>query len=366
MGKIGTEVAKDAADIVLIDDDFSNIVKGIKQGRNIFDILKRIIGYNLTSNIPEILPFIGLVIFQFPLPLTTILILCIDVGTDVYPNITFSFEVAEKSIMLRPPRNIKTDRLCNLKLFGWAYLFNGVIQNMACFLSYFVIMNDYGFRPGNLFFFVLKEAYIPSSSDYYNPYDEYKGNSVAFLAENNNLLGLSENTQKVLIDSRLSSISWSNNAHINIDQRIAFYKESEDFWGDCVFDSTGMEYDGPVCYRVEALRHAQGGFLAAIIVTQVTNALNWRTKLTSIYKHKLTNMALNYCYIIEFILINLLLYVPGLNTAFGVRPLRIEHFLPAAGLTIIWYFYAEFTKYLMRKLKEPDGSPGFFYRAFFY
>ena len=92
MGLIGTEVAKDAADIVLLDDDFSNIVKGIKRGRVIFDTLKRIVGYNLTSNIPELLPVLGVVIFQFPIPLTTILMLCIDCGTNIYPNICFSFE----------------------------------------------------------------------------------------------------------------------------------------------------------------------------------------------------------------------------------------------------------------------------------
>ena len=366
MGKIGTEVAKDAADIVLLDDDFSNIVKGIKQGRNIFDILKRIIGYNLTSNIAELLPFIGFVIFQFPLPLTTILILCMDVGTNIYPNITFSFEVAEESIMLRPPRNIKTDRLCTAQLFGWAYFFCGVTMNFACFLTYFVIMNDYGFRPGSLFFYVLKEVYIPASSDVYNPYDQYKGNSIAFLADNAEYLGLNENSKEVLINSRLTTISWSNDAHINVDQRIAFYQESEDFWGDCVFDSRGMEYDGPVCFRVEALRHAQGGFLLAIIITQVVNALNWRTKISSIYVHKLTNVQLNLCYIVEFALICLLLYVPGFNTAFAVRPLRIEHFLPPTGLCIIWYFHVELTKYLIRCIKQPDGSPGFFYRAFFY
>ncbi|MFM7854240.1 MAG: HAD-IC family P-type ATPase, partial [Flammeovirgaceae bacterium] len=71
MGKVGTDVAKEAADILLLDDNFANIVKGIKRGRIIFDCLKKVTGYNLTSNVTELIPFVGFVIFQFPLPLTT-------------------------------------------------------------------------------------------------------------------------------------------------------------------------------------------------------------------------------------------------------------------------------------------------------
>lgn len=126
MGKIGTDVAKDSADILLLDDHFPNIIKGIKQGRVIFDILKKIIGYNLTSNIPELLPFLGFIVFQIPLPLSTILILCIDVGTDVLPNLTQSYEHPESGLMDRPPRNSKTDKLATLRLFMFGYFFTGI------------------------------------------------------------------------------------------------------------------------------------------------------------------------------------------------------------------------------------------------
>jgi len=126
MGKVGTDVAKDAADILLLDDNFPNILKGVKQGRVIFETLKKIIGYNLSSNIPELFPFLGYTILQFPLPLSTILILCIDVGTDILPNICQAYEAPEKGILLRKPRNIKTDKLCTLKLFIYGYFFTGV------------------------------------------------------------------------------------------------------------------------------------------------------------------------------------------------------------------------------------------------
>lgn len=79
----GSDVAKNAADMLLLDDNFSSIVNGVEEGRLIFDNLKKSIAYTLSSNIPEILPFIFFIIFATPLPLSTVLILCIDLGTDM-------------------------------------------------------------------------------------------------------------------------------------------------------------------------------------------------------------------------------------------------------------------------------------------
>ena len=83
MGIAGTEVSKEAADMILLDDDFSTIVHGVEEGRLIFDNLKKSIVYTLTSNIPELLPFLAMIIFDIPLPLGTITILMIDLGTDM-------------------------------------------------------------------------------------------------------------------------------------------------------------------------------------------------------------------------------------------------------------------------------------------
>lgn len=105
MGITGSDVAKDAADMILLNDDFSNIVIGIEEGRKIFDNLKKCITYVLTSNIPELLPFLGFIIFRIPLPLTTVLILCIDLGTDLLPSTSFVFEDSEMDIMTRKPRS---------------------------------------------------------------------------------------------------------------------------------------------------------------------------------------------------------------------------------------------------------------------
>jgi sodium/potassium-transporting ATPase subunit alpha len=105
MGITGSDVAKDSADMILLNDDFSNIVIGIEEGRKIFDNLKKSISYCLTSNIPELVPVVGAIIFQIPMPLSSILIILISAGTDLIPSVGFSFEESEIDIMLRRPRH---------------------------------------------------------------------------------------------------------------------------------------------------------------------------------------------------------------------------------------------------------------------
>jgi sodium/potassium-transporting ATPase subunit alpha len=147
MGIMGSEVSKNAADMILLDDNFASIVAGVEEGRLIFDNLKKSICYTLTSNIPEISPFISQVLFDIPLPLSTILILGIDLGTDMVPAISMAYETAEADIMKRPPRNAKVDRLVTKKLIHLAYLQIGIMQAMSGFYVYMVVLNDYGFPP---------------------------------------------------------------------------------------------------------------------------------------------------------------------------------------------------------------------------
>ena len=111
MGIAGSDVSKQAADMILLDDNFASIVVGIEEGRLIFDNIKKSIDYTLTSNIPEITPFLLFIIANIPLPLGTVTILCIDLGTDMVPAISLAYEKAECDIMRRPPRNPFTDKL---------------------------------------------------------------------------------------------------------------------------------------------------------------------------------------------------------------------------------------------------------------
>uniref|UniRef100_A0A915LA78 Cation-transporting P-type ATPase C-terminal domain-containing protein n=1 Tax=Romanomermis culicivorax TaxID=13658 RepID=A0A915LA78_ROMCU len=113
MGITGSDVSKEAADMILLDDNFASIVCGVEEGRIIFDNLKKSIAYTLTSNIPEILPFLLFVIIGIPLALSTVTILCIDLGTDLMPAIALAYERAESDIMRRQPRDPYKDRLVN-------------------------------------------------------------------------------------------------------------------------------------------------------------------------------------------------------------------------------------------------------------
>ncbi|XP_006900990.1 PREDICTED: sodium/potassium-transporting ATPase subunit alpha-3 isoform X1 [Elephantulus edwardii] len=150
MGIAGSDVSKQAADMILLDDNFASIVTGVEEGRLIFDNLKKSIAYTLTSNIPEITPFLLFIMANIPLPLGTITILCIDLGTDMVPAISLAYEAAESDIMKRQPRNPRTDKLVNERLISMAYGQIGMIQALGGFFSYFVILAENGFLPGNL------------------------------------------------------------------------------------------------------------------------------------------------------------------------------------------------------------------------
>merc|ERR1739838_516363 len=150
MGIAGSDVSKQAADMILLDDNFASIVTGVEEGRLIFDNLKKSIAYTLTSNIPEITPFLFFILCDVPLPLGTVTILCIDLGTDMVPAISMAYERAESDIMKRPPRNPFTDKLVNERLISMAYGQIGMIQASAGFFVYFVILAENGFWPSKL------------------------------------------------------------------------------------------------------------------------------------------------------------------------------------------------------------------------
>lgn len=145
MGISGSEVSKEAADMIILDDNFATIVNGIEEGRLIFDNLKKSVYYLLTSNVPEILPFLLFVILEIPQVLSVMAIILIDVGTDLWPGISLAYEKAESDIMKRKPRDMKKDKLVNARLICITYFQIGVIQAAAGFTCYFFLMSTYGF-----------------------------------------------------------------------------------------------------------------------------------------------------------------------------------------------------------------------------
>ncbi len=139
MGLSGTEVAKEASDMVLLDDNFATIVNAVEEGRTIYSNIKKFIAYILTSNVPEILPFIAFVLLGIPLPLTVVLILAIDLGSDLLPALGLGSEKLESDVMKEPPRSRK-ERLLSSQLLFVSYGIVGVLQAAAGFFAYFYVL----------------------------------------------------------------------------------------------------------------------------------------------------------------------------------------------------------------------------------
>ncbi|KAG6798721.1 sodium/potassium-transporting ATPase subunit alpha [Apis mellifera caucasica] len=150
MGIAGSDVSKEVADLILLNDDFASIVTGIEEGRRLFDNLKSSIGYTLASNVPEILPFLAFILLGIPLPVGVICILCIDLGTDMWPAISLAYEKSESDIMLRKPRIPLKDHLVSRSLLFMSYGQIGIIEACAGFFTYFVVMAEHGFLPYTL------------------------------------------------------------------------------------------------------------------------------------------------------------------------------------------------------------------------
>ncbi|XP_052124315.1 sodium/potassium-transporting ATPase subunit alpha-1-like [Frankliniella occidentalis] len=150
MGITGTDVSKDAADMILLDDNFSSIVAAVEQGRVVSDNLQKSIAYVLTSNAPEIVPFILQVVLAIPLPLSIALVLIIDAVTDLWPSISLAYEQPEENVMRREPRDPYTHRLVSGRLLAAAYLQVGGVQAAAALVSYYTVFIDSGFSPASL------------------------------------------------------------------------------------------------------------------------------------------------------------------------------------------------------------------------
>lgn len=218
----GSEVAKNAADMLLLDDNFCSIVNGVEQGRVVFDNLKKSITYTLTSNIPELTPFLTFIVIQCPLPLSTILILCIDLGTDVLPAVSFAYEYPELDIMERMPRNSKYDSLVTRKVIGHAYMTNGFVQSFVAFLTWLQVLNDYGIKPTSTLFLALEDGYFPSEDDVYDPDQPNFGNS------------------NFGDDNWKTKLFWDGSTDSHLDIRLFYVHRNRETWSKCRWDPTDI------------------------------------------------------------------------------------------------------------------------------
>ena len=147
MGRSGTDVAREAADMVLLDDNFASIAAAIEEGRAVFANIRNFLTYILTSNVPELIPYLAFVVFRIPLPLTIIQILAVDLGTDMLPALGLGAEKPDPAIMKEPPRR-RSERLLNWPLLTRAYLFLGLMQAAAAMSAYWFVLRSGGWHFG--------------------------------------------------------------------------------------------------------------------------------------------------------------------------------------------------------------------------
>jgi len=149
MGVNGTEVAREASDMILLDDNFASIVAAIEEGRTVYYNIKKFVTYILSSNIPEIVPYILQFFLMIPLPLSVIQILTIDLGSDMLPGLSLGNEKPERDIMDRPPVG-KDERILDAEVFKRGYFFLGMIEGVAAMAAFLGFLFLSGWQYGDL------------------------------------------------------------------------------------------------------------------------------------------------------------------------------------------------------------------------
>ena len=144
MGQNGTDVAREAADIVLLDDNFATLVSAVEQGRSVYQNIRKFMTYIFASNVAEIVPFLLMVILKIPPALVVLQILAIDLGTDMIPALALGAEPAEPGTMSLPPRP-KSKRLLDRSLLTRAYGFLGPLEAIAGMMVFFAVWGQQGY-----------------------------------------------------------------------------------------------------------------------------------------------------------------------------------------------------------------------------
>ena len=157
MGRGGTDVAKEAADMVLLDDDFASIVSAVREGRRIFDNIRKFIRYTMTSNSGELWTLVLAPLLGLPIPLLPVHILWINLVTDGFPGLALATEVEERGVMQRPPRPPRESIFAH----GMSHhiLVIGLLMGVSCLASQVIAMQQ-GWHWQTIVFTVLTLAQL--------------------------------------------------------------------------------------------------------------------------------------------------------------------------------------------------------------
>jgi magnesium-transporting ATPase (P-type) len=147
MGRSGTDVAREAADLVLLDDNFATIVAAIEQGRTTFANARRFLTYHLTDNVAELTPFIVWALSggRFPLALSVLQVLCLDIGTDILPAVALGAEPSSPRALARPPYG---RHLIDRAVLFRSLIVLGLTESIVETAAFLASLSSSGWRPG--------------------------------------------------------------------------------------------------------------------------------------------------------------------------------------------------------------------------
>jgi magnesium-transporting ATPase (P-type) len=150
MGASGTDVAREAATMVLTNDDFASIVAAVREGRTVYENIRKFVVYIFAHATPEVVPFLVFALSggAIPLPLTALQILAIDLGTETLPALALGREPAEPDLMRQPPRPRQENILTRAMLMrAWVWL--GLLEAALVMGGFLFVLLRAGWSPGD-------------------------------------------------------------------------------------------------------------------------------------------------------------------------------------------------------------------------
>jgi len=287
--------------------------------------------------------------------------------------------------MSRPPRNADVDRLVTTQLIFFAYFQIGVFQALAGFYSFFVVLNDYGFRIGSVFGsnpaawmpysdndkITRKEWSCPCGGNYpQTKFDGFQTNEIPMYC------GIDEGADPIVLKSadkqECSDVyDWLNSKNKNWEEECTFGisngGETLDAawpygWGcpygtqrpekKCKFDDSASIPDTGLnpCYKAtEALKYAQTAAFVSIVIVQWADLIICKTRSLSLYQQGMSNTVMLFGLLSETLLCVVLCYFTALGYLLNTRPLQFIHWMPSMPYSILIFTYDEVRKYFLRR-----------------
>ena len=330
-----SDVAREAADIILLDDNFASIVAAIEEGRTLFENLRKTIAYTLAHTVPEVMPALLNLAFGLPLPLNGLIILTIDLLTEQGPAISLAFEASEHAVMQRPPRNIKSDRLVKAQTLVYSYVIAGFTISATCFLAYLLAFTTRGVS-------ISKLGFSTDDTAFWSPPPRRRNSftSEAFNASRYN----TDPVYAAVITPRHQRLPLSFLAAHN----------GQDIYPPLWVNSNGSILDARQQWQI--YQESQSAWYLTLVMSQFWHIWLCRTRTESLFtRGLLSNTATLYGCVAEVAIACFVIYLPAFHNpqAFQTAALKPLLWAPQFAFAIFILVYNELVKLAVRR--RPDS-----------